>query len=164
MENYYDKIIAEIRTAIDDKKYGEAEYLLQRELKMPYIPEDAEKRLHDLSKDLAYAKSEADPVKEESADTLIQQLLSGKPALALSAASALCSRSLREYLNEIQSYLAGNPLPEAAAILMEGLSEQGINEEFTLNKDGCEYDFWSGDIVPIAKQPAFQKGEECPSH
>ena len=45
MENYYDKIIAEIRTAIDDKKYGEAEYLLQRELKMPYIPEDAEKKL-----------------------------------------------------------------------------------------------------------------------
>ena len=63
MENYYDKIIAEIRTAIDDKKYGEAEYLLQRELKMPYIPEDAETRLRDLSKDLAYAKSEADPVK-----------------------------------------------------------------------------------------------------
>ncbi|MEE8807031.1 MAG: DUF3196 domain-containing protein [Lactimicrobium sp.] len=159
MENYYDEIIAEIQKAIDDKKYEEAEYLLQRELKMPYIPEDAEKKLHALAKDLAYAMSDAKPVSEESADTLIQQLLSDKPALALSAASALCSRSLREYLREIQSYLAGNPLPEAAALLMEGMAEQGINEEFTLNKDGCEYDFWSGDIIPIAKQPAFKKAD-----
>ncbi len=51
------------------------------------------------------------------------------------------------------------PCPEAAALLIEGLAEQEISDEFTLIKNGVEYTFWSDDIVPVHKSEGFLKAQ-----
>ena len=42
MENYYTEIIDEIKTALEKGEIEEAEYLLKKELSMPYIPQEVE--------------------------------------------------------------------------------------------------------------------------
>lgn len=50
MENYYNEIIEEIKNAIKKGEIEEADYLLKKELSMPYIPQDVETELYKLKK------------------------------------------------------------------------------------------------------------------
>ncbi|MEG0727423.1 MAG: hypothetical protein RR422_07290, partial [Erysipelothrix sp.] len=49
MNNYYDACIADIERHIKDGKYEDAKYLLRQELSMPYIPQDVQNKLEELS-------------------------------------------------------------------------------------------------------------------
>ena len=57
MENYYNEIIDEIKNAIDQGEIEEADYLLKKELSMPYIPQDVETELYKLKKILRMQKA-----------------------------------------------------------------------------------------------------------
>lgn len=157
MENYYQEILEEIQKAIDAKDYEEAWFLLKRELDMPYIPAEVEAKLKDMYKDVQSIRSEQKEVHEPALDTLLHQL-KGKPKSQLAAAGMLCSRNLRECLPEIKDWLSKDPTPEAAALIIDALAEQGIDEEFVYRRNGVEYTFWSSDVVPAVKSAGFKDG------
>ncbi|MCH4207092.1 MAG: DUF3196 domain-containing protein [Solobacterium sp.] len=157
MAGYYDEVIEEIRTAINDGKLEDASYLLKKELSMPYIPEEVEPQLRALMRDLAYAKSEKTKEDhEESLDTLLHKL-KGRPQTQLGAAESLSERNLRVCINEIKDYLGKDPQPEAAALLIEAIAEQEIGEEFILIRDGLEFTFWGDALTPVIKSEGFLK-------
>ena len=148
----------EIENLIKEGKYGDANFLVQKELNMPYIPIDVEQKLKSFKRELNYHLSDEKEIREDSLDSLLRRL-KGKPKSQLAAASVLVTRNLRECLIEIKDYLSKDPCPEAAALLIEGLAEQEISDEFTLIKNGVEYTFWSDDIIPIYKSAGFLKAQ-----
>ncbi len=150
MSNYYDEVLEEIRSFIQQKKYDDADFLLKKELQMPYIPLDVEDKLKKLKREVNYQRSENRQIHEQSLESLLNQL-KGKPKSQLAAASVLIERNLRTCLPEIKDYLSKDPVPEAAVLLVEALAEQEISDEFVLIKNGVEYTFWSDDIIPVHK-------------
>ena len=158
MTNYYDEILTEIENLIKERKYGDANFLVQKELNMPYIPIDVEQKLKSFKRELNYHISDEKEIREDSLDALLRKL-KGKPKSQLAAASVLVTRNLRECVVEIKDYLSKDPCPEAAALLIEGLTEQEISDEFTLIKNGVEYTFWSDDIIPVHKSEGFLKAQ-----
>lgn len=154
MENYYDETLNEIRELLRQKKPDEAGYLIRRELEMPYIPPEAEKELYRLQKEVRYLRAEQKGEGEEPLSSLLNRLKS-RPQSQLMAAEKLSGRNLRDCLREVSDWLAKDPQPEAAALMIEALAMQHIDEEFVLRRNGIEYAFYSGDVVPVAQQPAF---------
>ncbi len=170
MENYYLDTLDEIEEMMQKNQLQQAFSRLEQELAMPYIPSDAEERMQKLRKELIYRMAENRERSEPSLDTLLMRL-QGKPQSQLAAAEALSSRNLREILPEISDWLRNEPFPEAAALMIEAIAEQQINEEFVLLKDGVEYTFWGDDVVPVSESRGFQKalqyleewlGNNCP--
>ncbi len=154
MSGYYDEVLEQISKAIQDGNLDDASYLLRQEKSMPYIPEDVEPKLNQLARDLSYAKSERVQDHEDSLDNLLNKL-KGKPQSQLSAAEHLSDRNLRVCIDQIREYLGKDPLPEAAALLIEAIAEQEIGEEFILVRNGLEYTFWGDAVTPIAKSTGF---------
>lgn len=151
MENYYDDILQEIDDLLQNGKVQEADLLVQRELKMPYIPKEAEDQLRKAANEIRYRKAEHGEHGEESMEKLLHRL-KGKPQSQLLAAEKLAGRNLRECLDEIKDWLEKDPQPEASALMIEALAEQEINDEFVMIRNGVEYTFFPEDVVPIAKQ------------
>ena len=151
MSDYYDDIIAEISTCLTNGQLDDAEYLLKRELGMPYIPEAAEKKLHVLQKELIYARGSQTKEKGEKTLPELLHMLKGRPASQLAAANALQKHNLRTCVKELQDYLQKDPVPEAAVLVIDALAEQEISEEFVWNRDGVEYAFYADEVVPVSR-------------
>lgn len=158
MSSYYEEILNEIDDMLEDGRPEEALLLIRRELAMPYIPADIEKKLKQLQDRCIYEVSEKKEPGQVSAETLIGRL-HGNAEEQLSAASALFEHNLRGYIPEIQAYLAGDPLPEAAALLVDALAEQKIDDEFVWNRDGVEYTFFGDEVIPVAQSQGFVRAD-----
>ncbi|MGM9941533.1 MAG: DUF3196 domain-containing protein [Bulleidia sp.] len=156
MENYYESIIAEIRECIEKGEYEQAQYLLKKEMSMPYIPEDIEKQFREIQKDIRYGLSEKKERTESSLDTLLDGLR-GDAMAQLTSVNALAQRNLRDIIPEIQEYLAGDPFPEAACFLIDAIGRQELEDEFTYNHDGMEYTFWGDSVTPAAQSKGYQE-------
>lgn len=155
MTNYYDEMIAEIKQNIADGDYAQAFATIKNELSMPYIPEDTEKQLYALLKDLRFQMSEKRNT-ERSVDDILDGLR-GNSECQLISATQLIKRNLRDYIEEIQEYLKDDPYPEAAALIVEAIAEQEIQDEFIWNKDGVEYTFYGDSLVPCSHSKGFLK-------
>ncbi len=156
MENYYIDTLDEIEELMQNDQLQQAFSRLEQELGMPYVPADAEARMQQLRKDLIYRLAEKRERSEPSLDMLLSGL-QGSPQRQLASAAALSSRNLREILPEIREWLGSEPFAEAAALMIEAIAEQKIEEEFVLLKDGVEYTFWGDDVTPAAESGGFQK-------
>ena len=157
--DYYDEVIQEISTSIKEGNLDEASFLLKREFSMPYIPPEAEEALRALDRELRYQRSE----KKETSEIPLERLLNmlrGKPESQLRAANLLCERNLRLVARELRDWLSKDPLPEAAALILEGLAEQEVAEEFSYTKDGVEYEFYGDALTPVAKSGGCRKALE----
>ncbi len=158
MENYYEEVLDEIDALLKKGQAEEASFLLKKELQMPYIPVEVEEKLKAYEKEVRYQLS----AKKERGGRSFEQLLhmlKGKPQSQLAAASMLTERNLRGCLDEIADWLAKDPLPEAAALVIESLAMQDIDEEFAFVKNGVEYTFCTADIIPVAEQPVYHKAD-----
>ena len=158
--NYYDEIKTEIEQALDSGNLEEARFLLKREFSMPYIPEDAEQQLRQLEGRLRYCEAEKREHGEQSMEHLLHQL-KGRPASQLAAVNALADRNLRTIVPEIQDWLSKDPVPEAAAMMIELLAEQEIAEEFTIQKNGIEYTFHGDAVTPVTRSEGFRLALNC---
>ena len=154
--DYYDEVIQEISTAVREGKLDEAAFLLKREFSMPYIPPEAEAQLRTLERELRYQRSEKRETSEIPLDRLLN-MLKGRPESQLRAANLLCERNLRLITRELRDWLAKDPLPEAAALILEGLAEQEVAEEFTYAKDGVEYEFYGDALTSVSKSGGYRK-------
>ncbi len=159
MKNYYDEVIQEIKENIENKNYSEAMVLLKKELSMPYIPNDVEDKLYALLHDLKYQMSDQSNSYERNIDDILDGL-HGTSEQQLVACTQLIKRNLREYVEEIQDYLKEDPYVDAAALLVESLAEQEIQDEFVWNKDGVEYTFYGDSITPCSKSKGFLKANQ----
>lgn len=159
MSNYYDEILQEIKDLIDNKEYEEAYSLLRKEKSMPYIPSDVEPQLDALLKDVRFYLSDKKNNTESNLDDLLDSL-KGNATEQLLACNELSKKNLRDCIVEIQEYLQSDPFSEAAAILVENIAEQAIQEEFTWNKDGVEYTFYGDSLTPCAESIGFLKALE----
>lgn len=152
--SYYDEIKTEIEAALNNGDLEEARYLLKREFSMPYIPEDVEQQLKELNQKLRFLEADTYERKEASMDHLLHQL-KGRPASQMAAVNALADRNLRTIVPEIQDWLSKDPVPEAAAMMIELLAEQEIADEFTIVKDGVEYTFAGDAVTPVTRSEGF---------
>lgn len=156
---YYDEVLEEIRELMKQKKYDMAGLKTDQELNMPYIPADTERELLKLKKDIAWHASESSKDHELSIDEILTLLNSDDSQAQLAAAAVLCSRNMQEYKEEIQEYLNHYSCKEAAALIVEGLSEQRVPCEFAMAKDGLEYVFDPEQVVPAAESKGYLKAE-----
>lgn len=159
MENYYDEILEEIRKRIDEKEYNQAMQLIQKELSMPYIPAEVEPELRNLQNQVKFFLNDAKKTSQQSIDDLLEGLR-GNARQQLASCASISKYNLRDYVPEIQSYLSQDPYPEAAALLVEEIAEQEIQEEFVWNKDGVEYQFYGDSLTPCALSKGFLKACE----
>lgn len=154
---YYEEIIEEIRRALQEKDYRNARFLLERELRMPYIPGDTEQQLHALMKDLEFAESEnARPAGQPDVEEM-WVMLQGDAARQLLGASLLSDVNLRPYAERLQACFDKALSPEAQALLIEAIAEQEIDTSFTVTKDGLEYAFDGDAVVPVMKSEGFRE-------
>lgn len=155
MEGYYKEVLEEIRDLINDGSYEEAAFLVKKEMKMPYIPQDVEKELRIFQKEIRYEASLRKQHGEIPFDELLYGLLHGREKKQLFYAEALSKHNLRSCIDELQEYLEKDPFEEAAALLIEAIAEQEIDEEFVYNKGGVEYTFFGDEVTPVIKNAAF---------
>ena len=154
MEGYYDETLKEIKELEAEGKYRDALSMIDQELKMPYIPEEFENEIRRIRRDLVYYMNESREEREDSLDTLLRKL-KGSPQMQLAAASKLCSRNLRECLDEIKEWLQNEPQPEASSLIIEALAQQEISDEFILKRNDIEYTFWSDSVTPCNESEGF---------
>lgn len=154
MQNYYDEILEEIQNLLHAKRYEEAKALIEKELSMPYIPCEVEEKLKQLFRDYRYESSEKKGIVQKDIDEFLDGL-KGDAQQQLLSVQALSKLNLRQYIDEIQQYLMHNPFPEAAALLVESIGEQCIQEEFVWIKDGVEYTFYGDSVIPCAKSQGY---------
>ncbi len=154
MDGYYKEIVEEIEDAVVDRRYDEAYLLLQKELSMPYIPRDVEERLLALQKEVNANRSLYRVRGEKPLEELLQGL-HGREKKQLESCSLLIDRNLRVCIDEIKDYLEKDPFPEAAALLVNAVAEQRIEEDFTWNKNGVEYCFDGDSVIPVLESKGF---------
>ena len=160
MAGYYTEILEEIREALRSDKAEEALFLIEKELRMPYIPPETETELRSLLADAKAAVSNAKERGEKSLESLLRGLR-GNDVPQLAAAANLGTRNLRACIDEIRYYLSHDPCPEAAALIVEAIAEQEIGEEFTYNRNGMIYEFWGDSVIPCAESEGYLKADRC---
>lgn len=159
MDNWYEETIAEIKELMEQKKYDQAAGIVEKELSMPYIPCDVEKQLRALQKDIRFGVAENTIIHESSLDQLLDDL-HGDAARQLAAVNALGSRNLRDLTLEIQDYFNSSPFPEAAALLINAIAKQQIEDEFTFVKDGVEYSFFGDCLIPVDECDGYREARK----
>ena len=135
MNNYYDELIEEIEQLIEEGHIDEASFTVEKELRMPYIPQETETKLRKFRRELAAMKAEKASAKEDSMDELLNQL-KGDDLSQLRAASALSKRSLR--------------------LIIEAIAQQQIKESFVYIHDGIEAEFYGDSLVPCTESAGFR--------
>ncbi len=152
--SYYDEVLEDISRALKSNELDEADYLIRKELSMPYIPAEIEQKLYAMKKEIVYRRSEKKEAAEETLDALLRKL-KGRPKSQLTAAEKLSDRNLRACIEEIRDWLSKDPLPEAAAFIINALAEQEIQDDFEYTKNGVEYSFSGDSVMPVAKSEGF---------
>lgn len=156
MNAYYTEFMENINDMIEKGQLQEAKFLIDKELELPYLPLDAEETLRKTQKDLVYAIADTKTIQEESLESLLSRLMHGKQAGQLYAAEKLADRNLRSITKQLQAYLQKDPLPEAAALIIDAIAEQEIQEEFVLRRNGLEYTFYGDSVTPVHKSEGFR--------
>ena len=150
--NYYDEILKEIEDSLNQGDLEQAQYLLKRELSMPYIPPEVEEKLHGLARTLQGKRRDQESDRDHSRPSLEHLLkgLHGTPENQLAAAGELADANLREAVVPLQQYLSSSPAPMAAALVIDALAQQEIQEEFVYRKGDVEYTFYGDSVTPVA--------------
>lgn len=158
--NYYDEILKEIEDSLNQGDLEQAQYLLKRELSMPYIPPEVEEKLHGLARTLQGKRRDQESDRDHSRPSLEHLLkgLHGTPENQLAAAGELADANLREAIVPLQQYLSSSPAPMAAALVIDALAQQEIQEEFVYRKGDVEYTFYGDSVTPVASSAGLRKG------
>lgn len=133
--NYYEDIIAQIKQAIIDKKYENANVLINEELSMPYIPLEIEDQLHKLKAQVKLCNNtqEFTPLTKQQLESA---LLNGSYDQQAQAVESLNVSNARLYIHLIQQALLSDSVDQEVKVgLVHVLKDQVIDGiyEFKLN-------------------------------
>lgn len=139
-ENYYLKIIQEIR---EDLKLGLLDHAAEKlgeELSMPYIPQVYRDDLEKMDRDIkAVRKAGKKPTRIEDPDELINMLESEAGQFALIA--SLGALNLRNYDEVLRRAFATIKDRALLAVLVEICARQQLHSEYTFTDDHITYTF-----------------------
>lgn len=155
MDNYYVEILKNIRKNIDDGNIDEAYLLTIEELKMPYIPVEVEKELHNFMLDIKGLRSE-----KSSASMSIEQIenyLKGNDEQQLLAVNQLSLSNLRQNIELVESYLSSCDNKSAAVLLIDACIEQQIDETLIYHTSDIDYEFTPKYCVRPYDSEGFKK-------
>ncbi len=153
MENYYRKILEEIKDLLESQKWDKARDLIQGELKMPYIPFDVEVQLTQWWNEIkgnSLKKTNNGLGLDE-----IEQYLNGTKQQQLMAVDALDSMNLRAHIEIIQDYLENGTYLPASRLLIDSCIRQQLDTEMLINIQGEKYSFVPSQCVTIDKSAGF---------
>lgn len=133
--NYYEDIIAQIKQAIIDKKYENANVLINEELSMPYIPLEIEDQLHELKAQVKLCNNtqEFTPLTKQQLESALLNCGYDQQAQAV---ESLNVSNARLYIHLIQQALLSDSVDQEVKVgLVHVLKDQVIDGiyEFKLN-------------------------------
>ncbi|MBH8623285.1 DUF3196 family protein [Spiroplasma sp. hyd1] len=154
--NYYDELINEIEELIDNSNYNDALTKLKTELTIPYIPQNIEKKLETLLKEVNAKMLEQQP-NPNSVWTLakISEILTNPTdeETQLLAFHYLKDQNLRKILPVIRKYLVNKKVSNFAKIyLLYLLKEQEINEVFQVQKTNGFFKLNPQEMTPYQEE------------
>jgi hypothetical protein len=139
-ENYYQKIITEIRDDLKRKEIDKAQEKLEEELRMPYIPKLYRDDLEKMDRDIqAIRKENRKPTRIEDPDELIRMLQSEAGQFAVVA--SLGALNLRNYDDVLKQAFAIIKDRALLAVLVELCARQQLRSEYTFTNDHVRYTF-----------------------
>lgn len=145
MNPYYQNLVSQIVDLFGKGEFDKANTLIQSELSLPYIPQDALdilEQYQDECRPYLSRMPARDPLQ-------LEKWVHGDARSQEMAASALQSMNLRQYKPEVQTLLSSDKLlQEFKGELIEALMEQKLEDEYTINKDGMEIAFIPSLITP----------------
>lgn len=124
--NYYDELLDNIDSLINNKEYSEAQSLIKNELNLPYIPSEIEEKLNEY----LILINEATFTLKSLTDEDILNYLNLDETKQLIAVDELSRKNLRDYIDVIDNYLKGDGFVNAKALLIDSLIRQEINYNF----------------------------------
>ncbi|MCK5806775.1 MAG: DUF3196 family protein [Mycoplasmataceae bacterium] len=134
-KNYYDETIEKVNKLMGDKKYEEADILLNTELAMPYIPKIYEDIFVDLKNEIKSFTIDESFTKTVPIDVALDYLTSGDINNESIALELLRDHNLRNHVEIIKKVIEswGADKNMLKAYLFELLIEQEINIDINLN-------------------------------
>ncbi|MEG0330474.1 MAG: DUF3196 family protein [Longicatena sp.] len=146
MDTYYEDILKKVEDHISEEDFQSAFKILEEELSMPYIPRDYEEKLIAYYNQCRSELRASVPIQKVEED--VATLLQGSLDEQFLAIEQLKKSNIRNHLEEIQTYLSGNPHYLVRSFLMEALMEQNITEELTTEIEGLDVTFTPCYIEP----------------
>ena len=139
MDSYYDTVIRQCETLMQEGSFKEAYQQLEEELSMPYIPKAAEEKIIALYNECRSTLRLS--VQPSAVTKEIEELLKGSIDEQFSAVEQLRSSNIRNHLEVVQEALEINDNVWIKAFLIEALCEQNVSDEFRLEQEGLCYTF-----------------------
>lgn len=149
--NYYDELIANIESLLNQSKYIEAKSIIENELNLPYIPREIEEKLN---KYLSIIKEATYALKSLTDEDILDYLKSNETK-QLIAVDELSRKNLRDYIDVVDDYLKGNGFVNAKALLIDSLIRQEINFNFKYVNDCLFIDFNPYKLKKIEETDGF---------
>jgi hypothetical protein len=139
-ENYYLRIIQEIRDDLKNGRVDSAQEKLDEELRMPYIPKMYRDDLEKIDRDAASLRKEsAKPSRIEDPDELLAMLETEAGQFAMVA--SLGALNLRNYDEVLKRAFATIKDRGLLAVLVEICARQQLHTEYTFSDEGTTFTF-----------------------
>lgn len=154
MENdYYGSLIAEIKRLLQLENYGEAQGLIDAELRMPYVPADALQQLEELKHSVEQHFQREKILPLLNAEEL-RWALKGSWEEACRALDSLSRSNIRNYLEPIQEYLADESADRLlVSLLLEQCMLQQLNSPLSYYHEGQRHTVVAADLpAPLARE------------
>lgn len=151
--NYYDELIKNIDTLINNKDYEQAKSIILNELNLPYIPSEIEQKLNNYLSQIKQATFALKSLTDED----ISEYLKGNFEHQLIACDELGKRNLRDYIDVANEYLKSDGYKNAKALLIDSLIRQEINYAFEYVNDGSLLAFNPSKLKVIEETEEFIK-------
>lgn len=151
--NYYDELIKNIDTLINNKNYEQAKSIILNELNLPYIPSEIEQKLNNYLSQIKQATFALKSLTDED----ISEYLKGNFEHQLIACDELGKRNLRDYIDVANEYLKSDGYKNAKALLIDSLIRQEINYAFEYVNEGSLLVFNPSKLKVIEETEEFIK-------
>ena len=139
-ENYYQKIILEIRDDLNRGDVDLAQDKLAEELRMPYIPQTYLDELTKINRDIRSMKKESNrPTRIEDLEELIKML--DTEAGQFAAVASLGALNLRKYDDVLKKAFAIIQDRALLSVLTELCARQQLQTEYSFTEDHITYTF-----------------------
>lgn len=160
MNAYYESVLDRIREEMQLSRWKAAMQLIQGELDLPYVPQDAMDQLEELKQECRGAMSTPRIPGVQDLEKWIQ----GTPVQQEMAVSMLAGMNLRQFGPQIQQLLDSDLLDEFKGELIESLMEQRVDEPFHMQKNGLDIEFVPAAIIPVQEDSGLSGALELFDH
>jgi len=154
---YYQKQLAQIEAWISEQAYQKAYEALHEELSMPYIPKPFQERFETLYHELKQTLKQAQaPTQTLLSDEDVLELFQGDIEFQLRALHYLEQQNLRAHHPLIQAIFNQVKDPIIQNLLMVLTIQQALTHEFSLQREGLDYQFIPASLVSPLECEAIQ--------